>query len=153
MSKKSSPYSIPVYRLKLVRDGSVESPAILNPPALAFHLREIATADREHMVCIHLNTKNQPIGRQTISIGTLNATLVSPREVFKAAILANAFAIVLAHNHPSGSVNPSQDDHAITKQIAEAGKLLGIHLLDHVILGPENQMYSFQENYPAMFKE
>ena len=83
---------------------------------------------------ICLNTRNRVICINTVSIGSLNASLVHPREVFKPAILANAASIILAHNHPSGETEPSKDDIEITKRVKEAGNLLGIELLDHVII-------------------
>ncbi len=82
-----------------------------------------------------LNTKNNITGINVVSIGSLNSSLVHPREVFKAAILGNAAAIILAHNHPSGDPSPSPEDLEITRRLVEAGKILGIEVLDHVIIG------------------
>jgi DNA repair protein RadC len=140
-----------VYKLKLVREGRVKTMSVTGPAELAFHLKEIATADREHMVVIFLDTKNRPIGRQVVSIGTLNATLVHPREVFKAALIAGgsgANSIILAHNHPSGDLTPSRDDDDITRKITRAGALLCIPLLDHIILAPDGSFYSYKDNRP-----
>ena len=91
--------------------------------------------DREHFVLMGLSTKCRVIGIHTVSIGTLESTLVHPREVFKAAILMNASAIVVAHNHPSGYSTPSGQDIEVTKALQKAGKLLQVELLDHLILG------------------
>ena len=85
----------------------------------------------------YLDTRNQEIKRETISMGTLNANLVHPREVFEPAIKNNAAQIIVAHNHPSGDAEPSADDLAITKKLAEAGKILGIEVLDHVIVATD----------------
>ncbi|MDQ1257333.1 MAG: repair protein RadC [Candidatus Hydrogenedentes bacterium] len=145
MNKKIEPYTIPVYRLQLVHEGDVEATAVRGPGDLAAHLKDIAQADREHVVCIHLDTKNRPIGRQVVSVGTLNASLVHPREVFKAALLANANAIAMVHNHPSGDLSPSRDDDDLTRNIARAGALLGIKLLDHVILAPDGSHFSYRD--------
>ena len=148
MNPSPTQYKIPVYRLKLVREGRAKSGTVTGPAELALHLKEIATSDREHMVVVFLDTKNQPIGQHTVSIGTLNATLVEPREVFKVVLLANANSIILAHNHPSGSLTPSSDDNAVTQRIARAGVLLNIKLLDHVILAPDGRFYSYKNDRP-----
>jgi DNA repair protein RadC len=95
----------------------------------------IASLDRENFVAVLLNTKNEVIGFPTISVGTLSASLVHPREVFKPAIRASAASVVLAHNHPSGRVEPSSEDREVTERMAGAAKIIGIGVLDHVILG------------------
>ena len=89
---------------------------------------------KEHFKLILLNPRNKIIGISTISIGTLNASLVHPREVFKDAIIHSAASVVLAHNHPSGDPEPSEDDLKITKKMVESGKILGIEVLDHIII-------------------
>ena len=81
----------------------------------------------------------------TVSMGSLTASIVHPREVFKAAILANTAAIVCGHNHPSGDVQPSREDRAMTKRLVDAGKLLGIEVLDHIIIGREGVYFSFAD--------
>lgn len=95
------------------------------------HLRE------EHFVVLFLSTKNHVIGRETISIGTLNASLVHPREVFRAAIRRNSASILCAHNHPSGDPTPSQEDVQLTRRLRDAGELVGIELLDHIVIGDQ----------------
>jgi len=95
----------------------------------------IANLDQENFVAVLLNTKNEVIEFPTISVGTLSASLVHPREVFKPAIRASAAGIVLAHNHPSGKVAPSRGDREVTGRLTEAAKIIGIDVLDHVILG------------------
>jgi DNA repair protein RadC len=89
---------------------------------------------KEHFKLILLNPRNKIIRISTISIGTLNASLVHPREVFKDAITHSAASVVLAHNHPSGDPEPSEDDLKITKKLVESGKILGIEVLDHIII-------------------
>jgi DNA repair protein RadC len=91
-----------------------------------------------------LNAKNVVIGMDIVSVGSLSASIAHPREIFKSAILKNAAAVILAHNHPSGDSSPSQDDVQLTERISQAGKILGIKLLDHVILG-ELDNYSFAD--------
>lgn len=92
-------------------------------------------ADREHFIVVVVDTKHVVNAIHTVSIGTLDATLVFPREVFKVAILANASGIIVAHNHPSGSPEPSKEDITITQRLKEAGKILGIDVIDHLVIG------------------
>jgi DNA repair protein RadC len=99
---------------------------------------------KEHFKLILLNPRNKIIGISTISIGILNASLVHPREVFKDAITHSAASVVLAHNHPSGDPEPSEDDITITKRLIEAGKILGIEVMDHIIIA-KNGFFSFKE--------
>jgi len=148
MNQATVSYTIPVYRLQLVQEGRATAMPVTGPAELASHLKEIAMADREHMVCVFLDTKNRAVARQVISIGTLNASLVHPREVFKAALLSNANSIILTHNHPSSEINPSTDDDEVTRRIARAGGLLNVPLLDHVILSPDGGFYSYRDHRP-----
>lgn len=92
-----------------------------------------------------LDTQNQIIGIHTVTIGTLDAALVHPREIFKPAILANAASVILAHNHPSGDPTPSAEDRTVTRQVVAAGTTLGIEVLDHVIVGEPHRYHSFRE--------
>jgi DNA repair protein RadC len=111
-------------------------PMISSPEDVDGLLRgRIANLDRENFVAVLLNTKNEVIEFPTISVGTLSASLVHPREVFKPAIRASAAGIVLAHNHPSGKVAPSREDREVTGRLKEAAEIIGIEVLDHVILG------------------
>lgn len=89
---------------------------------------------REHFLVLLLNARHEVLARETVSIGSLNASIVHPREVFKPALLASAASIVLVHNHPSGDPEPSEEDLSITKRLVDAGELLGIGVLDHVIV-------------------
>jgi DNA repair protein RadC len=106
-------------------------------------LHEKAT---EEFYGIYLSTKNDVIGIEMISRGTLNASLVHPREVFKGAILANANALILAHNHPSGNVEPSNADKQVTALLVNAGNILDVKILDHVIIGSKGGYYSFRDH-------
>lgn len=98
-------------------------------------MEEMRTLKQEHFVVLFLNTKNQVIHRQTIFIGSLNASIVHPREVFREAVKRSAASIIVAHNHPSGDPAPSQEDIHVTKRLTECGKMIGIELLDHLIIG------------------
>lgn len=97
----------------------------------------IRDADREHFYVLLLSTKNHVLGLELVSVGSLSASIVHPREVFKPAIAASAAAIVVAHNHPSGDPSPSAEDEEFTRRLARAGELLGIRVLDHLIVGAE----------------
>ena len=98
------------------------------------YLTDMRNLPKEHMRGLYLNSHGRIIRDEVISIGTINANIIHPREVFHPAIASNAAAVVIAHNHPSGEAKPSAEDIEITKQLAEAGKILGIALLDHVII-------------------
>jgi DNA repair protein RadC len=98
---------------------------------------------QEHFMAILLDTKNHVINDQIISIGTLNSSIIHPRDIFKSAIKESANAIILVHNHPSGDPEPSEEDKATTEKIMQVGELMGIKILDHVIIG-NNSHYSFQ---------
>ncbi|ULT59911.1 DNA repair protein RadC [Neobacillus drentensis] len=99
---------------------------------------------QEHFVCLFLNTKNQVIHKQTVFIGSLNASIVHPREVFREALKRSAASIIALHNHPSGDPTPSKEDIDVTKRLVECGKIIGIDLLDHLIIG-ENKFVSLKE--------
>lgn len=98
-------------------------------------MKFITKEDRECFYVLHLNAKNEIIGKELVSMGTLTNSLIHPREVFKAAILNNSASIICVHNHPSGDPTPSREDILITNRLVEAGALLGISVLDHVIIG------------------
>jgi DNA repair protein RadC len=100
--------------------------------------------NKEHFIILMLNTKNFLLGVETVSIGSLNSSIVHPRELFKSAINKSAAAIILAHNHPSGDATPSREDIEVTKRIKSGGQLLGIDVIDHIIIG-DNSYYSFKE--------
>ena len=118
---------------------------IKNPEAVVKAIRvSLQDKAKEHFKLILLNSRNRVIAISTISIGTLTTSLVHPREVFKEAIMHSAASVVLAHNHPSGDPDPSEDDLKITKKLVESGKILGIEVIDHIIIGKIDH-YSFRE--------
>jgi len=119
-------------------------PVISTPKDVVAQLTELRHNKREHFVVLYLNARNQLVHKETISMGTLNANLVHPREVFEPALKHSAAGIMVAHNHPSGDPKPSEDDLEITKRLAEAGKMMGVELLDHVIIAVNNH-FSFKE--------
>lgn len=118
----------------------------IRSPKDIFHFLEpeFKFLKKEHFVCLFLNTKNKVICKEVISIGSLNATLVHPREVFHAAIKHCSASIICAHNHPSGDSTPSPEDVNLTKRLVEAGETIGIQVLDHIIIG-HNSYTSLRE--------
>ncbi len=108
--------------------------AIRGPDDVLPHVRDLATARREHFVVLLLNARHEMQRREVISIGSLNASIVHPREVFLPAIMESAASIVLVHNHPSGDPEPSEEDLSITRRLVEVGDLVGIGVLDHVVV-------------------
>jgi DNA repair protein RadC len=108
--------------------------AIRTPEDVLTHVRELFRARKEHFVVLLLNARHEVQARETISIGSLNASIVHPREVFLPAILQSAASVVLVHNHPSGDPEPSEEDLSITRRLVQVGELVGIGVLDHVIV-------------------
>ena len=101
--------------------------------------------ERECVVAILLNTRFRPFGHSLVSVGTLNESIVHPRDVFRPAIAGGAYGVVLVHNHPSGDTTPSSADLRITKRLTEGGTLLQVPFLDSIIIGRDNTYYSFRE--------
>ena len=134
--------------LELVREGSIDYlPRRLSSPNDAVDLCKHFLDDlpEERMIVISLDTKNQFNNVSIVSIGTLNSSLAHPREIFKVAVKSNAANLIVAHNHPSGNPEPSKEDIDITKRLREAGDILGIRLLDHIIIGDEGRYVSLKE--------
>lgn len=107
-------------------------------------MEEMRFLSQEHFVCLYLNTKNQVLHKRTVFIGSLNASIVHPREVFKEAFRRSAASIICLHNHPSGDPSPSREDIDVTKRLVECGKIMGIEVLDHIIIG-EHKYVSLKE--------
>ena len=99
--------------------------------------------DREVFAVVNLRTNGQPINMNIVSVGTLDSSLTNPREILKSMVLSNAFAVMLFHNHPSGNLNPSREDFIITNRMNDICDLIGIKLWDHIIIGPNDEFYSF----------
>lgn len=119
-------------------------PVISSAKDAVAQLQELRTAKKEHFVVLYLNARNQLICKEIISVGTLNANLVHPREVFKPGIDYLAASIIIAHNHPSGGAEPSDNDLTTTNRLKEAGKIMGIEVIDHIIL-TKNSFFSLKE--------
>src|SRR5699024_7788628 len=158
-AKEGEPKHIPAKRvnvisLKMIQESSMlyKYRVIRSPDDSYELLRDfLGEVDREHFIVICLDTKNQPTTINTCHVGSLNASIVHPREVMKAAILSNSASIIVGHNHPSGVPEPSQEDIHITRRLTEAGKIMGIELLDHIILG-DGSYVSLKEMYFASEK-
>jgi DNA repair protein RadC len=140
-------YALPRFRVTLVRENRASYPATplrSSVDAAALLAPCFKGLDREQFVVCGLDAKHHIIGLNIVSTGSLTLSIVHPREVFKPLILMNACALICAHNHPSGDPAPSAEDRALTSRLRQAGELLGITLLDHIILG-ENRTYSFAD--------
>ena len=121
---------------KRVSSGRICEKVVKNPSDIASHYMEkLKNLKKEHFIAVFLDSKNKVIKDEIISIGTLNSSLVHPREVFKEAIKCSANSIILVHNHPSGNVEPSDEDYRVNNVLIEAGELVGIKVLDHLIVG------------------
>lgn len=132
---------ISIVSIKMVREATMlyDIRKITSPSdAVELGKKFLADADREQLLVCCLDTKNQPLTVNVVSIGSLNSSIVHPREVFKAAILSNAASIILFHNHPSGDPTPSNEDINITNRLKECGKIIGIEVVDHIIIGNDN---------------
>ena len=129
---------INIVSIKMVKESSFlyQTRTVSSPNDAYEMIREqLKDLDREQFIIACLNTKNEPTNISVVSVGTLNKAIVHPREVFKTAILSNAASIMAFHNHPSGETTPSQQDIQLTNRLYEAGELLGIKLLDHLVIG------------------
>jgi DNA repair protein RadC len=139
---------IPLYKLKLVRERWATCPPFSSShPQLAavFFHRLIGQADREHSAALFLDAKGNLTGATILGIGSLITVPMPAREVFKAALLANACSLILAHNHPSGDSKPSFHDVRLTHSLIDAGELLGIRVLDHLVITPNGAFTSMRE--------
>ncbi|MGF7012298.1 DNA repair protein RadC [Lachnospiraceae bacterium PF1-21] len=137
-----------IVNIRLIKEPSLYSEELLTTPDAVLRLmaKELSTYDREVLCVLNMKTNNQVINMNVVSVGSLNAGLVTPREVFKSSILSNAASIIAIHNHPSSNTQPSREDFRVTERLAKCGDLLGIELLDHIIIaGETGKMYSFKQ--------
>jgi DNA repair protein RadC len=132
--------------IELAKRLSVGAPEIMSAEDVWQLCVDIRDSKREHLVAFYLDTQNRLIERQIIFIGTLNASIVHPREIFEPAIRHSAAAIIVAHNHPSGDLEPSPEDKETTTRLVEAGKILGVDLIDHIIVS-RSAFMSFEERH------
>ncbi len=123
---------------KRVSSGKICEKIVKNPSDIAsYYTEKLKDLKKEHFIAVFLDSKNRIIKDEIISIGTLNSSLVHPREVFKEAIRNSSNSVILVHNHPSGNVEPSDEDHRVNKVLVETGNLIGIKVMDHLIVGGE----------------
>lgn len=123
---------------KRINSGKICEKVVKNPSDIASHYTEkLKDLKKEYFIAVFLDSKNKIIKDEVISIGTLNSSLVHPREVFREAIKNSANSVILVHNHPSGNVEPSDEDYRVNKVLVETGNLVGIKVLDHLIVGSE----------------
>lgn len=147
-AKRVDIVSIRQRKLEICKENSIlyENRKISSPGNAAELLNHfLLDNDREQMVVISLNTKNEPINMSLVSIGSLNTAICHPREIFKISVKANANAIIIGHSHISGQIEPSDEDKQVTERLVKSGKVLGVPLLDHLIIGDENRYFSFKE--------
>ena len=148
MSRKmGNPNELQVVNIRMVKEPSLYSAERISSPEDAIRViaKEFATYDREVFAVLNLKTNGQPINLNICSMGTLDSSVISPREIFKSCILSNAGGFIGLHNHPSGSISPSQEDRDVTKRLMSCSEMLGIRMLDHIIIGGETgDMYSFK---------
>ena len=139
---------LPIVRVRLEQDRVIGNESVnTQDKAVEYIIREFADLDREVFMILNLDTALRPINLNVVSMGTLNEAMVHPREVFKASILSNANSVICIHNHPGGDVTPSDPDIAVTNRLTECGKILGIEVADHLIIGGRDGTYfSFQES-------
>jgi len=124
---------------RIAKSSPQDKFAIRSPQDVADYIMEdVRYLKQEHFITLLLDTKNHVIGKETISVGSLNASIVHPREVFKPAIKKSASSIIAIHNHPSGDPTPSREDIEVTKRLSQAGNIIGIDVLDHIIIGDSN---------------
>jgi DNA repair protein RadC len=128
----------------------IETEKLDSPERVAEFVRKIACPIKENFIVLFVNNKNKVLGYEIVSIGTINESLVHPREVFRGAILLSASSILVAHNHPSGDTKPSKEDVEATSRLKDCGKIIGIPLLDHIVVG-EDTFYSFREDGNIIF--
>jgi len=131
---------------RALNTGPGITPSISRPQDILPIIADIKDAKKEHFVAVFLNARNQVICRETVSVGSLNASLVHPREVFAPAVGSCAACVILAHNHPSGDVAPSREDIELTRRIMQAGEIMGIEVLDHVIISSERFLSMKESN-------
>ena len=143
-------YKMPRLRLALIKESDVKPTRIYTPDSVAEFLMPLRLYSEEYFIALHLSAINEVIGYHLVSHGTLNASLVHPREVFKACLLANSHAIIVAHNHPAGSLVATDEDIKTTEQLIAAGNILAVPVLDHIIVSINGSM-SIRENHKYLW--
>ncbi|MCF2554382.1 JAB domain-containing protein [Faecalicatena contorta] len=149
MSQEQTTY-VPLVKVYAVKEKMLPygKEKLNTPEKIAAFARDfLGNVDREYLLVLSLDMERKPVGLEVVAIGSLNQAIVEVREVFKHAILSNASDIVVIHNHPSGNIKPSREDKSVTQRLCEAGKLLGIIVQDHIIIGDGEDFYSFADEH------
>ncbi|AIQ43254.1 DNA repair protein RadC [Paenibacillus sp. FSL R7-0297] len=130
-------------------NSRLTEPVIIRSPQDAAEIltEQLRYLQKEHFICLFLNTKNHVIAQETLSMGSLNASIVHPREVFRAAMKCSSAAIICAHNHPSGDPTPSPEDISLTSRLMQAGEIVGIDVLDHLVIGDSSFVSLKEKGY------
>lgn len=149
--KKHLRYIVPQIRLVMIKEPGPDPCPIYTPDDLDKFVEPLKHYSEEHFVAFHLNCTNQVIGYHIVSHGTLSASLVHPREVFKSALLANSHSMIVAHNHPGGSRKASEEDLKVTATLIKAGEIIGVQIVDHIIV-TSNALYSIRENHGYLWQ-
>jgi len=144
MKPKTKPYTVPVYRLHSEEDECADSVPVTRRMGLSAHLKEIERSDREQLVAIYLDRDASPIARKVLCIGLLTQRVVHPRHALKAALSLNAVSLLLVAARPTGHLNPTDEDDGVAVRFAQAGRLMGIPLLDYVLLVPGGGHFSYR---------
>ena len=147
MGRRPNDEKIEVVNIRMVKEPSLYSTEKIRSPEDVYRViaKELATYDRGEFAVLNLKASGQPINLNICSVGSLDSSVVSPREVFKSCILSNSAAFIALHNHPSGSLSPSREDKEVTSRLLACADLLGVKMLDHIIIaGETGAMYSFK---------
>ena len=155
MIKMNNDFKIDVVSVRLVKEAPILSDVKITTPEVAVQVlgKYLCEMDREVLCVVNLKSDNTPINCTMASMGSLNQSIVSPREIFKASILSNAAYMLLIHNHPSGTLNPSKEDIQVTDRLIKLTDLMGIPLLDHIIVGGDNSEYFSMREKKLMMHE
>ncbi|WP_280149095.1 JAB domain-containing protein [Bacillus safensis] len=148
--RKKPAKRVDIVKVQLLKEKSIlyKNRAICSPKdSYDLMIQFLGEVDRKYFLVVCLDTKNQPTSLNICHVGSLNASLVHPREVFKPAILSNVASIIVGHNHRSGQPDPSQEDIHVTKRLSEAGKIVGIEVLNHIILGDDRFVSLKEKGY------
>ena len=147
-TKMTMQYEMDQVSIRMVKEPPLISQEPITGPDSAVNIlgEYLRDFDRELMIIVNLRTDGKPINMNIMSIGTINGSIAVPREALKSSILSNAAAVMLFHNHPSGSLKPSVDDVRTTDRMIKAYEMLGMSVLDHIILGPDSRFYSMREH-------
>jgi len=148
--KKHMKYRIPQLKLALIREPNSKTIPVVTPEDVEYFAEPLKHMPEEHFVSFHLDARHHVTGYHLVSHGTISSSLVHPREVFKAALLSNAYAMIVAHNHPGGSLIASLEDLQTTETLIKVGKLLGVPVLDHIIVST-NGIHSIREDCPRLW--